>query len=626
MLVREGNISDRLYDRASIKTAQQRMRQEKPTTANHRSSSSATKCNKAAIQHSESLYQQALEQIRKKEEAAQRHTEALRRKAKPRLTSKTKRLAAESGETSKDRLLRGNSKETSSRDVARRLSREASLQHASELTFKPRINPHSAEILKSTEKQGGEHEVPAHDRLYQEFLTRRARRSSLENKVQKTHEERELEECTFHPSITPFHEQQESESFLMRQLSWHEKRAQKLEKQRLAAQKQAAQDKSCTFAPQTSSYRSRRRSTMSGVPNAAAYRGVDTHLERQQRAREEKQRLQAAQQPIGNWTNRITVPVAPKLGTAHRRSAHRRSATSDVMGMVQEQQEHNEKKRHERRASSTTSSNYKSSSPLQPSQMYRQGTGASNNERTRPTRHHRRNTTTNIQGMVEEQQLHAASKRQSDQVKQRLDRTSEMGDVYPRSYSQPDPQEHVKQNPATRTKQTASDVYRAHQKKSLTSTTAAAVAARMRCRSVGGFPSPPDLLVESHSDLERHEPSPSLSSRQGSSPSLSSRRGSSPSLSSKRLHPPVRAPPPSPPPAMNSPPIRVKVLDDDDDFDASGPSAEEYIRHQPGFYTAQAVDLAYQATDLPPKNQADQSSTLPKETLKGLNLLSSLLA
>jgi len=319
-LVRPGPVGARLFSLAQVNAnanANANEEKLKGPNLNQRKEQPLSQ----SLDHTESLYRQALQAKEAKERKEQLEAELARRRAKPKLNRKTKQIAAELGQTSKERLLQ-------QKDELRRMRREVRNSACSEdnFTFKPRINPRSLQILADGRPEVDEEcsisgsmsttSSSTHERLYRESTSRQARRRSLEAIHQKSKASTESKECTFKPNITPFNEtKQESKKDIVSRLTeWEQRRSQRLELQR--KQKEAeSRDEECTFAPKTNTFKK--------APKAEAAlteddRGIEAFLERQKRARAEKRRKQEAMNKVSSskWVNRVTVPVAPKLGTA----------------------------------------------------------------------------------------------------------------------------------------------------------------------------------------------------------------------------------------------------------------------------------------------------------------------
>uniref|UniRef100_A0A7S2RTL8 Uncharacterized protein n=1 Tax=Mucochytrium quahogii TaxID=96639 RepID=A0A7S2RTL8_9STRA len=329
-LVRHGNISDRLYQAAVEKNASL---SPKPVQKPPRSLTESTvrrQRNEQAIKCSENLYQRALESQKAKERACAAQEARLRKQARPRLSIKSRQLAAETGLSSKERLLQ---QQSSLREAARRNSRAVDGE-AAELTFKPKINPHSRKILEEVSVDGGasmdgvsSSTTSTHDRLYHESTARKERRLTLEKNSLESKDREILEECTFQPSITPFlpvEEARKDQSVVDRLAEWEEQRSQRIEQQRKLKQMQSL-GKEYTFAPKINGRTSQKPISQ------YAQRGVDQYVERQRRAREERDRKNEAKQPKLKWKHKVTVPVGPTLTTETRIKERKKREDEEAM-------------------------------------------------------------------------------------------------------------------------------------------------------------------------------------------------------------------------------------------------------------------------------------------------------
>mmetsp|Transcript_13693 Transcript_13693/g.26494 ORF Transcript_13693/g.26494 Transcript_13693/m.26494 type:complete len:747 (-) Transcript_13693:123-2363(-) len=283
-----------------------------------------------ALKHAEGLYMRALEAKQARERAVQMENEKFRKRANPKLGSKTKKIAAELGQSSKERLL-NPSKEVQ----VRRQTRRGSVQEE-DLTFKPRINPTSKKILRkqpgdtSLDEDPNAVKASPYDRLYAESNSRKARQASLEVKAQIEREQSEVQECTFKPHITPFEplgdeHKSKQQDVVDRLKDWDTRRACRLEQERRAKEAANELGEEYTFAPKIN--RARRQSNVSVVSPKDTEKkkapGVDAYIARQRRAREERERKEKAHENTTvKWTNRVTIPVAPKLGVASHRAAN----------------------------------------------------------------------------------------------------------------------------------------------------------------------------------------------------------------------------------------------------------------------------------------------------------------
>ncbi|CAK9020490.1 Hypothetical protein SCF082_LOCUS14933, partial [Durusdinium trenchii] len=345
-LVREGSVGDRLYQQAVAKNNQK--------SDAHQQKARPPKENAEVISHAEALYRSALDAKRAREEAERLRQSKLRQKAKPRLTKKTKQIAADLGQTSRERLLKDKRKTDSS---LRELRRALDLDE--DCTFKPVINPHSKKILEMARGEPDSPSDPAtrpdlacpseassstHDRLYNEHTVRQARRESVEKNQLRSKEQEEVEQCTFKPQITHFapieeDRKDDQQDIVDRLNEWQRHRSERLEHQRKLKETEDLGEE-YTFAPKTNATATRRRSSghkqskpaqADRASSVKAQPGFDGFIERQRRAREEKQRIAQAQAgaSTSKWSNRITVPIGPKLGTAQRKEEEPQSVTQE---------------------------------------------------------------------------------------------------------------------------------------------------------------------------------------------------------------------------------------------------------------------------------------------------------
>jgi len=277
-LVREGNISDRLYSDAQNK---KKFASEPPEPKSVSRSG-----------HVDQLYGKAKEMRMARDKAQEEMKEQIRRAAnQPKLSSKSRKLVEGLGQSSSERLFQHKPK--------KKAVPEPELP-----SFQPKINPVSEKLAEQT-KTG----AVTHERLYKEHEARTERRKVLfEN---KTLNEKDMQECTFKPSInSSIHCQ---ESVVDRLTEWNNRKSQRMaEQQKLKATEEQEREK-CTFAPKINAG----PSSALKKKEANGSRGFDVYVERQKKAREEKERLKSAVD-TSSWTNKITVPIAPTLGTANR--------------------------------------------------------------------------------------------------------------------------------------------------------------------------------------------------------------------------------------------------------------------------------------------------------------------
>ena len=135
------------------------------------------------LPRSEVMYLRAIEARRAHERKQKMLEEKLRRRAVPRLTANSRKIAASMDQTSRERLLQPS---------------HSSQRRKSEVvkpTFQPSINPKSSELVHHDWKN-------AFSRLYEESVERRRRKDVLTAKNPR--EAEELKACTFKPKVRPY--------------------------------------------------------------------------------------------------------------------------------------------------------------------------------------------------------------------------------------------------------------------------------------------------------------------------------------------------------------------------------------------------------------------------------------
>ena len=329
-LVREGNVSDRLYDEYMEKLKEKK---EKAAMRPH-------PCNvlpeSEILAYTNDMHEKAMESLAEKRAKSEKLVQDAISRAKPVLSAKSLEIAQNLENTAMERLLK-----------PRQIVMSPSVDP--EVTFAPKINEESNRILSEKE----ETIKNPHIRLHKEALERRSRRQ--EKNTLSSREQEELKECTFQPRIKKSEESFKRTQIMMgeqqrsanerveqRLLEWEAQREYRLKEQIRAKETNDDDLRECTFRPKiNASSKNAKR-----APRRALHRpkfqkpevarrspkksggGIDAFLERQRRGRAERDRRKNVPFADGSkWTGQLTVPQSPKLGTTRvRKSVRRRVA------------------------------------------------------------------------------------------------------------------------------------------------------------------------------------------------------------------------------------------------------------------------------------------------------------
>ena len=231
------------------------------------------------LPHSEKMYLQALAARREFDRKQRVLAESLKRRAVPKLSMKSRKIAASMDQTSRERLLQ---------PAHRRKSEVA------QPTFKPEINPKSNDLVQHDWKN-------AFSRLYAESQERRKRKEVLSSKNPR--EAEELAACTFKPKVRHYKNNHETlggqtPKVETRLRDWEKRRqvCQLLEvseahvtdttQERIAVQQRVQQQAKLapkyTFQPNVNKPRRRKSTTAQPMFKCS---GVDKFLERQQKGK-----------------------------------------------------------------------------------------------------------------------------------------------------------------------------------------------------------------------------------------------------------------------------------------------------------------------------------------------------
>jgi len=187
--------------------------------------------------------------------------------------------------------------------VERLLKPKASYQAPEEddpsWTFRPKVNPRSVEINKEKLLRG---EVGADRNQYlydldeeNKYRMEQARKRALA---------KEMEECTFQPNINrESHALPTSNhSVVARTQQWQKQRNARMRQEREMQEKKEMQE--CTFRPNIAQYKPKKKKAQ----KQGAY-GTDTHVERQNIARKQKEDAAVIPHSTGqHWQNKLTEP------------------------------------------------------------------------------------------------------------------------------------------------------------------------------------------------------------------------------------------------------------------------------------------------------------------------------
>ena len=165
------------------------------------------------------------------------------------------------------------------------------------LSFKPQINEKSK--LIEEEKPRNE------DRITQLLNFEKKKKQAIEEK-RKEKSEKEMEECTFRPSISAIPSKNLNKSFNDRVVSWDNKRKARMEKER--REKSVQEMRECTFKPVIERMKPDEFSKSMGEESAIEPVGFDDFVQRQVEAREKKKNSVREIKYGENWKNEITVP------------------------------------------------------------------------------------------------------------------------------------------------------------------------------------------------------------------------------------------------------------------------------------------------------------------------------
>lgn len=315
-LVREGNISDRLYEDALARAATAASKAAISTAPSEAASSRAYDKD-----HTRALYENASDILRTRQERLKKEEMEAKLLARPTLSDGTQKIASQLDSTPMERLLKPK-------------PLPGSPLISDEVTFQPKINQKSKKImrvLQSPTRKGSKKD--AFGRLHEEAVSRNERRKKISSV--KSREERELVGCTFKPKLSKSkqsfrktnEENNGGESVHSRLATWEARRNAKLERQRKEKEKLDNDPLAagCTFAPKInkrskakSRVNTQRKARLSHKPSGGRS-GIEKFLERQRRGREERERKKDTPHMNGSgWTGRTTVAKAPKLGSARR--------------------------------------------------------------------------------------------------------------------------------------------------------------------------------------------------------------------------------------------------------------------------------------------------------------------
>ena len=172
------------------------------------------------------------------------------------------------------------------------------------LTFHPRINPKSAIINAEKVARGEAVESNRNEYLYSKdeenkFKMEQARRQA---------EQRELEECTFQPTInrnSAAMAPSSSHSVVTRTTQWQKQRMARLRQQREELEQKEKEE--CTFQPAIREYKPKGKQGKRG--SSANHSGIREHIDRQSKARNQKKESEDVPHSKGSkWKNEVTQP------------------------------------------------------------------------------------------------------------------------------------------------------------------------------------------------------------------------------------------------------------------------------------------------------------------------------
>lgn len=243
-----------------------------------------------------SLYDRAIERQKRHEAAIAGEREASRLAAKPAISHRSRVLANALG-PSKERLAsQGKKSQAFDRNNSQR--RRMSSQNSD---------------VRSDSNRNTANEIPRYEKLYREHEMRLSKRNQISEITRKSLFEKELDDCTFKPKITPYASHREwnskgQDDVALRLAQWEHLRLQRLVAQREMI-KEEPLDKECTFKPVINPQQVRKSDSQS----LNSFHGVQTHLNRHKLAREEKERrLSAAEgSAAGTWNGMPTIPKEP---------------------------------------------------------------------------------------------------------------------------------------------------------------------------------------------------------------------------------------------------------------------------------------------------------------------------
>jgi hypothetical protein len=303
-LVREGSVSDRLYEE-SFKlnekklNYQQRQLREQITYSFQPNISSYNIKRDGSPVFEHLLKKEELSRLKKAEEM-ERLLEKEKELHHPKINPVSEEIASRLPYSTKERLLQ----------TPKHVAREPSPNW----TFHPEINKRSAQIEE--ERRGRRDTLSRIERLYKQDKMKKDKLKQLRTEF----EQKELEECTFNPKTIRV--KRDTQPLWQRCKNWEDKRKAKISRERAFVEKKDLEE--CTFRPwvntefrinETSS-RHNRSADFSYLDGIEDPLGFDEFVQRQREARILKeQRKSEVFSTDEKWKNEITIPKEFNLGT-----------------------------------------------------------------------------------------------------------------------------------------------------------------------------------------------------------------------------------------------------------------------------------------------------------------------
>jgi hypothetical protein len=296
-LIREGSVSDRLYEQSFLLSEKKRqqnakqlqeykdqIRQRQLGTSSPRSYEQSPSRDSPRIKNRK---QQTVISLLEKERGLHH----------PVINTVSEEIASRLPQTPMERLLGGHSQPKSA------------YNNNSELyTFRPYINPKSVEI--ENQRYGA---TDFHSRVNHWEKQERRKKEKI-RAIKRDLEEQELEGCTFSPIVSASPSRRASnKTFDDRNKQWERRRQIKLNRERAAVIRKEMDE--CPFRPAKSPRGNSAANVGKEEANTREMVGFEEFIARQKSARARKKE---EPQPGANWKNKLTKPVEPQLGKRTR--------------------------------------------------------------------------------------------------------------------------------------------------------------------------------------------------------------------------------------------------------------------------------------------------------------------